>query len=75
MTVKELKNALKQFPEELIVLTDGYEDGYEKIVNPKIIDVTHQINNPYYSGEYKLKEEKDTDLIKAVAILRNRRDD
>ncbi len=75
MTIQELIEALKQFPGDMMVLTDGYETGYEEICYPAIIKVRHEPENMYYDGEYQVAEEKDTNPIKAVAIFRNRRDD
>lgn len=73
MTIRELIEALKQFPVDMMVLTDGYESGYETIRCPKVIEVKHEPEKPYYDGEYQIAEEKDSSSIKAVAIFRNRR--
>lgn len=75
MTVYELINVLKLFPGDMMVLTDGYESGYEEIQYPKVIDVKHEPEKPYYDGEYQIAEEKDSGSIKTVAIFRNRRAD
>ena len=73
MKVKELIEALKQFPGDLPVLTDGYETGFEEIRSPRIIEVKHEPKKPYYDGEYQAVEEKSATSIKAVAIYRYRR--
>ncbi|MBU3948617.1 MAG: hypothetical protein KJ826_10405 [Proteobacteria bacterium] len=73
-TVLELINNLKSFPEDMLVLTDGYEDGYEHILAPEMMEVSHKPENPYYSGEFQMKENDDIQTIKAVVIFRNRRD-
>lgn len=73
MKVHELIEALKQFPGDLPVLTDGYEGGYEEIRPPKTIAVKHEPQKPYYEGEYQDAEEKSGASIKAVVIFRNRR--
>ena len=39
MTIRELIEALKKFPHDMLVLTDGYEDGYEHVMPPKSIQV------------------------------------
>ena len=73
MKIRELIEALKQFPGDLPVLTDGYEGGYEEIRCPKSIEVKHEPEKPYYEGEYQAAGEKDSTSIKAVVIYRNRR--
>lgn len=73
MTIRELIEALKQFPIDMMVLTDGYESGYEEIRYPELIEVKHEQENRYYDGEYQIAEEKDSSTIKAVAIFRNKR--
>ena len=75
MKVRDLIEALKKFPEDMTVLTDGYEGGFEEIRRPKIIKVKHESENPYYDGEYESVEENDGNSIKAVVISRNRRPD
>jgi hypothetical protein len=62
-------------PGDMMVLTDGYETGYEEICYPQIIEVIHEPENPYYDGEYQVAEEKNVNPIKAVAVCRNRRND
>jgi hypothetical protein len=71
--VHELIEVLKQFPGDMLVLTDGYEGGYEEIRPPKIIDVKHEPQKPAYEGEYQDTEEKNGVSIKAVVVFRNRR--
>jgi len=75
MTIKELIETLRQFPGDMMVLTDGYETGYEEIYYPQIIEVRHEPENPYYDGEYQIAEKKDANPIKAIAICRKRRND
>ena len=73
-TIRSLIETLKNFPPDMPVLTDGYEDGFEHINAPKIIEVSHKPEKPYYSGEFQKKESSDTQTIKAVVIGRNVRD-
>ena len=69
MTVLELINALKKFPEEMLVLTDGYE----YVVTPQMMEMNHHPENPYYSGEFQEKKGHEIQTIHAVVISRNRR--
>ena len=73
MKVRELIEALKQFPGDMPVLTDGYEGGFEEIRPPKIIEVKHEPQKPSYDGEYQDTEDKSGVSIKAVVVARNRR--
>ena len=73
MKVQELIEALKQFPGDMLVLTDGYEGGFEEIRFPKIVEVKHEPKKPYYEGEYQDAEEKSGASMKAVVVFRNRR--
>jgi hypothetical protein len=75
MTVGELIKALKQFPEEMIVVTNGYESGYEEILYPETIEVRHEPENCYWDGEYQVPENAVPGTLKVVAVFRNRRDD
>jgi hypothetical protein len=75
ITVKKLREILKQFPDDMIVVTDGYETGYEKILLPEIITVRREADNMYYDGEYQVAEEDDRETIEVLIISRNRRND
>ena len=78
-TVGELIEVLQSMPQELPVLTNGYEGGYENIHQPVIMTMKHQPENPYYDGEFQCVHEtgsdKDTQTFKAVVLQRVRRDD
>ncbi len=75
MKVRELMETLKKFPGDMLVLTDGYESGFEETRRPEIIKVKREPKQPYYDGEYQSAEEKAGSSIKAVVIGRNRRAD
>ena len=54
MTVKELINRLQQINnQEMKVVVDGYEDGFDDIKDPKIIAVYEQIDRDWYNGKYE----------------------
>lgn len=70
MKIKELIQKLSEFDENLEVLVDGYEEGFDNIDSIKIIKVIH--DNPFmkdewgelcketnYEGEYSLYEPED----------------
>ena len=54
MTVKELINRLQQISnQEMKVVVDGYEDGFDDIKNPKVIIAYEQIDREWYNGKYE----------------------
>ncbi len=55
-TVKELIAILKTMPENMPVLVNGYESGYENFYQPMLKKVEHFPENMYYDGAYQLAE-------------------
>ena len=54
MTVKELINRLQQINnQEMTVVVDGYEGGFDDIKEPKFIIVYKRIDNEWYDGKYE----------------------
>jgi hypothetical protein len=54
MTVKELINRLQQINnQEMKVVVDGYEDGFDDIKDPKVIIAYEQIDRDWYNGKYE----------------------
>jgi hypothetical protein len=68
-TVSQLIEILKTFPEDLPVLTSGYENGLENIQPPEETTVTHEPENPFYAGEFQTIS-KDVDDSFNVIVLR-----
>jgi len=56
-TVGQLVEYLKSLPQDLPVLTSGYENGFENFHQPSIIKVKHEPENPYYDGEFQVAED------------------
>ena len=58
MNIKELKALLNKYPEDLKVVVDGYEDGYDGIrqENIKEIFVTLDNNHASWAGEYNIED-------------------
>lgn len=75
MTVKELIIALQNFPEDMQVVTNGYEDHYEHVLPPRVIEVVHKPDNPDYYGEFEERLRQDSGYHKALLIARNVRPD
>jgi len=74
-TVGELVDILQTLPQDLPVLTSGYESGFENFYPPKIVALKHQPENKYYEGEFQEADEKDKNIFQAVILQRLWRDD
>lgn len=74
-TVGQLVDLLKNLPQDLPVLTSGYENGFENFYEPCIIKVKHEPENPYYDGEFQVAEDGDEGTFDAVVIRRVVRDE
>lgn len=54
MTVKELINRLQQIPnQEMRVVVNGYEGGFDDIKEPKVIIAYQRIDNEWWDGKYE----------------------
>ncbi len=69
-TVGQLVEILKSLPEDLPVLTSGYESGFENFYYPKIVELKHEPENMYYEGEFQISDKEDKDTFKAVVLQR-----
>ncbi|MCD4778306.1 MAG: hypothetical protein K8R12_04980 [Desulfobacterales bacterium] len=74
-TVGQLVEFLKTLPQDLPVLTSGYENGFENFYQPSIIKVKHEPENMYYEGEFQVAEDGDEETIDAVVLRRVVRDE
>ncbi len=73
-TVGQLIEIFKSLPQDLPVLTSGYEGGFENFYQPCIIKVKHEPENEYYEGEFQVAEDGDEDTFDAVVLRRVVRD-
>ena len=74
-TVGQLVEFLKTLPQDLPVLTSGYESGFENLYPPGIIKVRHEPENEYYEGEFQVAEDGDERTFDAVVLRRVVRDE
>ncbi|MBW2739810.1 MAG: hypothetical protein JRE64_13390 [Deltaproteobacteria bacterium] len=74
-TVGQLVEFLKTLPQDLPILTSGYESGFENFYQSSIIKVNHEPENMYYEGEFQVAEEGDEETIDAVVLRRVVRDE
>jgi hypothetical protein len=73
--VGQLVEILKSLPQDLPVLTSGYESGFENFYPPGTIKVKYEPENMYYEGEFQIAEEGDEDTFDAVVFRRVVRDE
>lgn len=52
MKVKDLIEKLKEYPEDMIVVSDGYEDGFDTIKDVRIIEAYRDKNKSWWNGDY-----------------------
>ena len=53
MKIKELIKKLSEFPLDIDVLVEGYEDGFDQAITVKSIRVKqHQGKNDWWNGEF-----------------------
>jgi len=72
MTVKELIDALKQFPEDLPVVNQGAKTGFEDIFLPEKIIVRKKPENmAEYDGIYQTAGKNENDVMEVIALYRN----
>lgn len=67
-TVNQLVEILQSLPQDLPVLTSGYESGFENFYRPEIVELKHVPENPYFEGEFQEPNEKDENRFKAVIL-------
>lgn len=54
MTVKQLKELLNKYPDDMLVVLSGYEGGFDDISNTKIIALKRDANySGWYNGAHK----------------------
>ena len=73
-TVGQLVEFLKTLPQDLPVLTSGYESGFENFYHPEIVELKHEPENMYYEGEFQVAEDVDEVTFDAVVLRRVVRD-
>jgi hypothetical protein len=62
MTVQQLIEILKIYPADSLVVTEGYENGYETIKKVKLIKVEENKNKEWWDGRYN-KVEKGPEVV------------
>ena len=78
MTVKELAELLRKYPDDLQVVVNGYEDGYDDLSPERISVIKIQLDTQIYDWEgqhsdfYGLKRETtdDAEIVGALVFRR-----
>lgn len=63
MTIKELKEKLNSYPDNLRVLVDGYEGGFSEISEVKKTKVRLNVHTESYYGPHDDTENADTEVL------------
>lgn len=58
MTVKELKELIKNIPDDVIIVVDGYERGLKLVEKTYLTDIYDCKNNTTLYGEFIDKEDQ-----------------
>lgn len=74
-TVSQLIELLQALPQDLPVLTSGYESGFENFYQPEIYELKHEPENTYYDGEFQIANANDEKTFQAIIFQRVLRDD
>ena len=69
-TVAKLIDELKKLPQDLPVITSGYEGEYENVLPPKTITVKFIPDEPWYNGQFQQTEKTEPEAFRAVVIDR-----
>lgn len=79
MTVGELVESLKSFPQDLELVVDGYEGGVGPSGKPKLVEVWENSYGPDYYGPHKVvkswnrdnEDNKDIPIVQKVYLSRD----
>ena len=66
MTVKELINILETMPQDALVVTEGYEDGFDVVKDVSVICVSENPQKDWWNGKYVEIEKEE--FMRAVLL-------
>jgi hypothetical protein len=72
-TVEKLIQVLQKLPPDMPVLTHGFKEYFDAILEPMVRDVQHNEENEDFYGMYELCDEGEEGSMEAVVIFRDRR--
>ena len=70
-TVKELKQWLSNFSDDMIVVVNGNRSGYDNILYPEIISVRYEEENNELYGMYEIEDEGNSEAFDVLAVFRD----
>ena len=73
LTVKELIEKLQVLPQEATILVDGYETGFDAVVNAQIINIEKNVKAQCYDGIYEQSDLRDAKSVYLIST-RNKRE-
>ena len=59
MTVTELIHQLQKMPQDALVVTEGYETGFEPIKKVELLKVEDNISRQWWDGKYEKSDKPD----------------
>lgn len=68
MTVSQLIEALKSYPQDLRVVVSGYEGGYNDVDNFQNVNIVLNYNTAWYYGKHEDAESVHDDNTKKNAV-------
>ena len=74
-TAGKLIEILKTFPQDIPVLVNGIESGYENFYHPSVVKMKHVPDNWYKDGEFEVCHDGGEGTFDAVLLERVNRDD
>lgn len=72
-TIEKLIEHLQKLPPDLPVLTHGYEEHFDAILQPIVRDVKYNYENEDFCGMYELCDEDEEGSMAAVILFRDGR--
>lgn len=69
LSVKQLIAALSTYPQDCLVLIDGYEDGLDALLSIEAATVEYDETKAWYYGPFEASDQSD---IKAVKLISTR---
>lgn len=59
LTVSELIEKLLKLPQNALMIVDGYEGGFDGVIDVSMIDVNYDESKKWYYGRYEQSEQKE----------------
>ncbi|MFA6144560.1 MAG: hypothetical protein WCW84_00905 [Sulfurimonas sp.] len=59
LTVSELIEKLLKLPQDALMVVDGYEGGFDGVVDVSMIGVNYDESKEWYYGPYEQSEQKE----------------